>query len=116
MHFVSAIDKAKELDHHLLNTGHPIGPLHGVPVTFKDQFDVKGYDSTLGYVGRAFRPAEVDCVLVSLLRSLGAIPLAKTNLPQSIMVSLPKIFGNMLRNLLRSRTQSGARQITRCSA
>lgn len=91
MQFSSAIDRAIELDHHLIDMGQPIGPLHGVPVTLKDQFDVKGHDSTLGYVGRAFKPAEADCVLVAMLRSLGAIPLAKTNLPQSIMVSTSKI-------------------------
>jgi amidase len=55
-------------------------------MTLKDQFDVQGYDSTLGYVGRAFKPAEQDCVLVALLRKMGAIIIAKSNLPQSIMV------------------------------
>ena len=57
-------------------------------MTLKDQFDVKGYDSTLGYVGRAFRPALQDCVLVSMLKAMGAVILAKSNLPQSIMVSM----------------------------
>jgi amidase len=56
-------------------------------MTLKDQFDVQGYDSTLGYVGRAFKPAKQDCVLVALLRKMGAIIIAKSNLPQSIMVS-----------------------------
>jgi amidase len=55
-------------------------------MTLKDQFDVNGYDSTLGYVGRAFKPAQQDCVLVSLLKEMGAIIVAKSNLPQSIMV------------------------------
>ena len=64
-----------------------MGPLHGVPMTLKDQFDVKGYDSTLGYVGRAFKPAEQDCVLVMLLKQMGAVIIAKSNLPQSIMVN-----------------------------
>jgi amidase len=55
-------------------------------MTLKDQFDVSGYDSTLGYVGRAFKPAAKDCVLVSLLKHMGAVIIAKSNLPQSIMV------------------------------
>lgn len=55
-------------------------------MVLKDQFNVKGYDSTLGYVGRAFKPALEDCVLVTLLRRLGAVVIAKSNLPQSIMV------------------------------
>jgi len=49
---------------------------------------VKGHDSTLGYVGRAFKPAAQDCVLVALLRRMGAVIIAKTNLPQSIMVRI----------------------------
>jgi Asp-tRNA(Asn)/Glu-tRNA(Gln) amidotransferase A subunit family amidase len=55
-------------------------------MTLKDQFDVQGYDSTLGYVGRAFKPAATDSVLVSLLKEMGAVIIAKSNLPQSIMV------------------------------
>lgn len=46
---------------------------------------MKGLDSTLGYVGRAFAPATSDATIVETLRSLGAIVIAKTNLPQSIM-------------------------------
>lgn len=61
--------------------------MHGVPISLKDQFNVKGLDSTLGYVGRAFAPAASDALLVDVLRQLGAIIIAKTNLPQSIMVS-----------------------------
>jgi Asp-tRNA(Asn)/Glu-tRNA(Gln) amidotransferase A subunit family amidase len=74
------------LDEFFTKNGRVVGPLHGVPMTLKDQFDVAGYDSTLGYVGRAFKPAHEDCVLVSLLRRMGAVILAKSNLPQSIMV------------------------------
>jgi Asp-tRNA(Asn)/Glu-tRNA(Gln) amidotransferase A subunit family amidase len=55
-------------------------------MTLKDQFDVQGFDSTLGYVSRSYKPAMQDCVLVSILKQLGAIIVAKSNLPQSIMV------------------------------
>ncbi|KAF5844280.1 hypothetical protein GGP41_002817 [Bipolaris sorokiniana] len=83
--FEDALIRAKELDAFFEQNGRLVGPLHGVPMTLKDQFDVKGYDSTLGYVGRAFRPALQDCVLVSMLKAMGAVILAKSNLPQSIM-------------------------------
>ena len=56
-----------------------------MPITLKDQFDVIGVDTTLGYCSRAFQPAKSDAVLVSMLMKLGAIPILKTNLPQSIM-------------------------------
>jgi Asp-tRNA(Asn)/Glu-tRNA(Gln) amidotransferase A subunit family amidase len=54
-------------------------------MTLKDQFDVIGHDTTLGYVGRSFQPAASSASLVQILESLGAVFLAKTNLPQSIM-------------------------------
>ncbi|KAF9770514.1 hypothetical protein IL306_011918 [Fusarium sp. DS 682] len=85
--FNYALQQAEELDTYMANNKKPIGPLHGVVVTLKDQFNIKGYDSTLGYVGRSFDPARDDAVLVKMLKSLGAIVLAKSNLPQSIMAS-----------------------------
>lgn len=84
--FDEALQRARGLDAHFRAHGATVGPLHGIPVTLKDQFDVAGVDSTLGYVGRAFRPAAQDAVLVKVLLGLGAVVLAKTNLPQSIMV------------------------------
>ncbi|KAL6703058.1 hypothetical protein ACN47E_010265 [Coniothyrium glycines] len=83
--FEDAVKQASELDDYFQKNGRLMGPLHGVPMTLKDQFDVKGYDSTLGYVGRAFKPAAEDCVLVALLKQMGAVIFAKSNLPQSIM-------------------------------
>lgn len=80
------MQQANKLDKHFMEKGQLVGPLHGICMTLKDQFDVEGFDSTLGYVGRAFRPAMQDCILVTLLKQLGAIIIAKTNLPQSIMV------------------------------
>jgi Asp-tRNA(Asn)/Glu-tRNA(Gln) amidotransferase A subunit family amidase len=63
-----------------------------VPVSLKDQFNLKGFDSTLGYVGRSFHPADEDCVLVKVLKQLGAVIIAKTNLPQSILVRKCTVF------------------------
>ncbi|OJD11294.1 hypothetical protein AJ78_07900 [Emergomyces pasteurianus Ep9510] len=83
--FEEALEQARELDKSFKDTGKVKGPLHGIPVTLKDQFNIKGVDTTLGYVGRSFSPAAEDAVLVQILKSLGAIVIAKTNLPQSIM-------------------------------
>jgi Asp-tRNA(Asn)/Glu-tRNA(Gln) amidotransferase A subunit family amidase len=57
-------------------------------MSLKDQFDIEGLDSTLGYVGRSFAPATSNATIVDVLKSLGAVVIAKTNLPQSIMVRL----------------------------
>ncbi|OGM41577.1 acetamidase [Aspergillus bombycis] len=83
--FEDALAQARALDRVFQETGHLKGPLHGVPVTLKDQFNIRGVDTTLGYVGRSFAPATEDAALVQILRDMGAIILAKTNLPQSIM-------------------------------
>lgn len=86
MFFDEAIEAAKGLDEFLEREGRVKGPLHGLPVSVKDGFDVEGYDSTLGWVSMIGRPAERDCNLVAILRGLGAVVYCKTNVPQSLMV------------------------------
>ncbi|RQM07425.1 hypothetical protein DH86_00002869 [Scytalidium sp. 3C] len=85
INFDGALERARSLDKYYQTNGKPIGPLHGVPMTVKDQFNLKGFDTTLGYVGMAYKPAGDDAVLVQILQDLGAVVIAKTNLPQSIM-------------------------------
>lgn len=87
--FEEALTQANVLDRYYEERREFFGPLHGVPITVKDQFDIAGKDTTLGYVARAFSPAEKDATIVEILKSLGAVIMAKTNLPQSIMVVLP---------------------------
>jgi amidase len=65
-----------------LKAGQPAGPLHGVPVTIKDQFDVAGLISTGGTRGRAAFVPERDATAVERLRAAGAIVLGKTNVPE----------------------------------
>ena len=60
-------------------------------MTLKDQFNVNGFDTTLGYVGRAFKPVSDDADVVKILEHAGAVFLAKTNLPQSIMVAIASL-------------------------
>ncbi|KAK2693027.1 Amidase 2 [Fusarium oxysporum] len=83
--FDDALEQARKLDGFQQEHGQLIGPLHGVPVSVKDQFNITGLDSTLGYIGKAFAPAENDALLIQTLKKLGAVIIAKTNLPQSIM-------------------------------
>lgn len=89
--FNAAVREAQAQDQILKTSGKVVGPLHGIPVTLKDQFNVSGYDTTLGYTARAFQVAVTDAWLVSTLRRLGAIVIAKSNIPQSIMV-IPACF------------------------
>ncbi len=48
MLFEEAMERAWELDRVLAETGRTVGPLHGLPISVKDIFDVKGHDSTVG--------------------------------------------------------------------
>lgn len=48
--FDQALVQAQNLDEHLEKTGTVVGPLHGVPVSVKDRFDIKGLDTTFGIV------------------------------------------------------------------
>jgi amidase len=48
MPFEESIATAKALDEHLEKTGQTVGPLHGLPISIKDQFDIKGLDSAIG--------------------------------------------------------------------
>lgn len=49
--FEEALARAADLDRYLSEHGRPVGVLHGLPVSLKDQFHVKGVDTTMGYVG-----------------------------------------------------------------
>jgi amidase len=61
------------------------GPLHGVPITIKDNLDTAGVISTGGTKGRKdFLPTH-DATVVTRLRSAGAILLGKTNTPELTM-------------------------------
>jgi len=65
--------------------GESLGPLHGLPLTIKDNLEVAGTDSTMGITGRVGQPATSDAPVVAALRAAGAIVLAKTNVPQLLL-------------------------------
>lgn len=87
MFFDEAMKTAELLDQHLKSTGKTVGPLHGLPVSLKDGFDVVGQDSTLGWVSEIGKAKSEDAALVKVLRAQGAVLYVKTNIPQSLMVS-----------------------------
>lgn len=85
--FKRALARAKELDEYLEKEGKPVGPLHGIPISFKDNYDVEGVDSTIGWVGLIGKPAARNSLGVKMVLRLGAVIYVKTNIPQSLMVS-----------------------------
>ncbi|CAK5279392.1 unnamed protein product [Mycena citricolor] len=82
--FQQAQQQARELDAEFAATKQLRGPLHGVPISIKDLFDIAGFDSSIGFSARLNQPAETDADIVALLKSAGGIPFVKTNVPQTM--------------------------------
>jgi len=59
-----------------------LGPLHGVPITIKEAFDVAGHRTTSSYPPLKDNVAAQDASLVARLRAAGAVILGKTNVPE----------------------------------
>ncbi|PLN81992.1 amidase [Aspergillus taichungensis] len=92
--FEAAIEDAKRLDAYYAEHKKPVGPLHGLPVSLKDQFHIKGVETTMGYVGWIgtfqgkkgdSRRGMFESELVRELRSLGAVLFCKTSVPVTLM-------------------------------
>lgn len=79
--FDRALDEATVADA-ARTRGEPLGPLHGVPITVKEQFLVAGTPTTAGLASRTGHRATSDGPLVQRLRQAGAIVLGKTNISQ----------------------------------
>ena len=76
-----AMDEARKSDEKMA-TGAELGPLHGLPVAYKDLVQTKGIRTTFGsLVFKDFVPEE-DALLVERVRQAGAIVIGKTNTPE----------------------------------
>ena len=73
-----ALAAAAEADA-VLARGGPAPPLLGIPFTVKENIDVAGTVTSLGMRGGV--PVERDAPHIAHLRAAGAIPIARTNLP-----------------------------------
>lgn len=64
-----------------LARGEAVGPLHGVPMTVKESFDVAGLPTTWGVPAHRHNVAAADAAAVARLQAQGAIVFGKTNVP-----------------------------------
>lgn len=108
--FQEAIDTAKALDVHLQRTGRTIGPFHGLPISLKDNFNIVGKDSTVGFTSWVNDPATYNSTLVELLRNAGAVLYVKTNVPTAMMMAetVNNVFGRTMNPLNRALTSGGS--------
>ena len=79
-----AMDKARAAEQAVMK-GEALGPLHGVPFTCKDAFDVAGVRTTRGSKLFEHNVAETDATTVTRLKDAGGIFLGKTNVPEFIL-------------------------------
>src|SRR5437870_3938178 len=78
---LTALARADEADA-ALERGELWGPLHGLPMTVKDQFETAGIRTTCGSDRYAAYVPATDAEPVARLKSAGAIVFGKTNLPE----------------------------------
>ncbi|KAJ5257136.1 Amidase [Penicillium angulare] len=96
--FLPAIERSRALDAEYKRTGKTRGPLHGIPISLKDTFNMKGFDSSIGFAGLAENPAMENAALVDILLDQGAVLYCKTNVSQTLMAldSHNHLFGRVL--------------------
>lgn len=89
--FEEAQQRARYLDY-LREKGELAGPLHGLPISLKDTYQVEGTEATIGAVAYIGRTSTENSALVNTLLGLGAVLYVKTNLSQVLMVGLAAAF------------------------
>ncbi len=77
----AALEAARKSEEQL-TTDQPIGPLHGVPVAIKDVTPTAGIRTTYGSRLFAEHVPDQDALVVTRLKSAGAIVIGKTNTPE----------------------------------
>ena len=106
----SAMRDAQAVDRRRV-AGEPMRPLEGVPFSVKDSIEVEGTVCSAGTIGfqHAAR-SKRDATLVTRLRDAGAIPIARTNLPDLLFAfeSDNLIFGRTNNPYDHSRTSGGS--------
>lgn len=77
-----ALDEADRLDRSFAASGKLAGPLHGIPVLAKDNYDVAGLQTTGGSAAMLGWIPSRDSTVVAKLRDAGAIVLAKVTMSE----------------------------------
>src|ERR1044071_47183 len=75
-----ALEEADALDAAMAKTGKLVGPMHGIPVLAKDNYDVAGVQTTGGSRALLGWVPSQDATIVGKLRAAGAIVIAKVTM------------------------------------
>jgi len=93
-----------------LGRGEQVGPLHGLPIAYKDLVPTRGIRTTFGsLVFKDFVPDE-DALIVERLKRAGAITIGKTNTPElgAGAQTYNEVFGETLNPYNTSKTCGGS--------
>lgn len=71
---------AAELADRALQTGQRLGPLHGIPIAFKDLLDIEGRKTTGGSMFWRERVSPLTATVIKRLAAAGMIALGKTHM------------------------------------
>ncbi|WP_398500997.1 amidase [Variovorax sp.] len=89
--------------------GMPLGPMDGVPLTWKDLFDIRGTPTTAGSALLAHaEPAKADATLVAHAEAAGMVCIGKTNLSEFAYsgLGLNPFFGTPVNPALGTRARA----------
>ncbi len=78
----NAVARAIELDEALASSGALTGPLHGIPVIVKDNYDTHDLTTTAGSLSLEGSTPPDDAYQVRKIREAGAIVVAKSNMAE----------------------------------
>jgi amidase len=96
-------------DQHLAS-GHPVGPLHGLPFAFKDTHAVAGWRTTYGSPLYRDNVPSADELIVERIRRAGVVTIGRTNVPEFAAGShtFNTIFGTTRNPVDPSRSAGGS--------
>lgn len=105
----SAREAADAADARHRKTGkRDLPPLHGVPITVKENIDCVDTPTTFGLAANANALPEQDAPVVERMRAAGAIPIGRTNMPEmGLRVSTSNPFRGLTRNPWNAQLTAG---------
>ena len=93
-----AAAEAAALDQERKTKG-PRGPLHGIPIVIKDNYDTQGMPTSAGSISLAGATPSRDAFITAKLRAAGAVLLGKTNLMEfAVGITTLSSLGGQTRN------------------
>ena len=102
--------KAADAADAALAKGQDLGPLHGVPMTIKEAYDIEGLPTTWGNPEFRENIANSDADSVTRLKQAGAVFFGKTNVPLSLadFQSFNEVYGTTNNPWDLTRTPGGS--------